>query len=71
MHTFKLLPGQSNHRILVCLLAYLLFACCARPVLAQEWIYTIQPGDNLWNFYEEYLTDINYWYRLQKLNNID
>lgn len=71
MHTFKLHPGQSNHRILICLLAYLLFACCSRPVLAQEWIYTIQPGDNLWNFYEEYLTDINYWYRLQKLNNID
>ncbi len=37
---------------------------------AQEWIYTMRPGDTLWNFTENYLTDIRYWKRLQDMNDI-
>ena len=38
--------------------------------IAEEWIYTIRPGDNLWNLTERHLTDMQYVNRLQQLNNI-
>lgn len=39
-------------------------------IKAAEWIYTIRPGDNLWNFTEQHLVSINLVYRLQRLNRI-
>jgi len=59
-----------------CSLAYvaslfmLMLFAPAGTVHAQEWIYTVRPGDNLWDFSEEYLTDIRYWKRLQQINDI-
>ncbi|MCP5245305.1 MAG: FecR domain-containing protein [Burkholderiales bacterium] len=38
--------------------------------IAEEWIYTVRPGDNLWNLTERHLTDMRYISRLQQLNNI-
>lgn len=38
---------------------------------SQEWIYTVRPGDNLWNLSEEYLSSMRFWRRLQTLNQID
>ena len=38
--------------------------------IAEEWIYTVRPGDNLWNLTERHLTDMRYIGRLQQLNNI-
>ncbi|HRX70929.1 MAG: FecR domain-containing protein [Candidatus Competibacteraceae bacterium] len=37
---------------------------------SQEWIYTVRPGDNLWNITEDYLIHMNYWPRLQALNRV-
>jgi hypothetical protein len=36
----------------------------------QDWIYTVRPGDNLWNLTETYLTDMRYWRPLQALNQV-
>ena len=37
---------------------------------AEEWIYTVRPGDNLWNVSERHLTSMQYVKRLQQLNRI-
>lgn len=37
---------------------------------AEEWIYTVRPGDNLWNVSERHLTSMQYVNRLQQLNRI-
>ena len=37
---------------------------------AQEWLYTVRPGDNLWNITADYLTRMDYWPRLQALNQV-
>lgn len=38
--------------------------------VAQEWVYTVRPGDNLWNLTERHLKSMEYVQRLQQLNNI-
>lgn len=38
--------------------------------LAEEWIYTVKPGDNLWNITERHLKSMHYVPGLQKLNHI-
>lgn len=42
------------------------------PTIADntDWIYRMQPNDNLWNISREYLTDVQNWRKLKKLNNI-
>jgi hypothetical protein len=37
---------------------------------AEEWIYTVRPGDNLWNLTQRHLTSIGYVQKLQQLNDI-
>lgn len=37
---------------------------------SQEWLYTVRPGDNLWNVTADYLTRMDYWPRLQALNQV-
>lgn len=37
---------------------------------AEEWIYTVRPGDNLWNLTERHLKNMQYVQRLQQLNNV-
>ncbi|MCW8905641.1 MAG: FecR domain-containing protein [Sedimenticola sp.] len=48
-------------------LCLLLFSSAS---LAQEWVYTVVPGDNLWNFCEKYLYKVGYWKQLQQINGI-
>jgi hypothetical protein len=38
--------------------------------VSQEWIYTVRPGDNLWDLTEKYLIHTGYHARLQSLNNV-
>lgn len=38
--------------------------------VAEEWIYTVRPGDNLWNLTERHLSSMRYVYQLQQLNKI-
>ncbi len=42
----------------------------ASAAYSQEWLYTVRPGDNLWNITTEYLTRMDYWPRLQALNQV-
>lgn len=37
---------------------------------AEEWSYTVQPGDNLWNLTQRHLKGMEYVPRLQRLNKI-
>jgi hypothetical protein len=38
--------------------------------LAQDWIYTVRPGDTLWDLSERHLLNVSYWPRLQEYNDI-
>lgn len=40
------------------------------PLAAQTWVYTVRPGDNLWDLSETYLKSMGYWRRLQRLNGV-
>ncbi len=39
-------------------------------VMAEEWIYIVKPGDNLWNLTKRHLTSMQYIKDLQQINNI-
>ncbi|NNJ92827.1 MAG: LysM peptidoglycan-binding domain-containing protein, partial [Gammaproteobacteria bacterium] len=38
---------------------------------SSDWIYTVSPGDNLWNFSEKHLDNVLRYEKLRKLNNIE
>ena len=38
---------------------------------ADEWLYPVQPGENLWLLTERYLNDHEHLLELQRLNRID
>lgn len=40
-------------------------------VYAQDWIYTVVEGDNLWNLSEQHLDKVTRFEQLRKLNNIE
>ncbi len=42
----------------------------ATCLLAEDWIYTVRPGDNLWNLAEQHLTSFKYVRQLQQLNGV-
>jgi len=48
----------------------LLLALSSLSVAADEWIYTVRPGDNLWDLTRKYLVSIRFWRPLQRLNRI-
>jgi hypothetical protein len=56
-----------------CSVRYLL---CAFGLLAaasghsQDWLYSVRPGDNLWELSKSYLKQVNRWSDLQRLNRI-
>ncbi len=37
----------------------------------QDWLYTVRPGDNIWDLSQKYLIHQGYWQRLQQYNNVD
>lgn len=49
-----------------CLAAALLPGLC----LAQDWIYTVRPGDTIWTLSGKYLKHQGYWRRLQAHNRV-
>lgn len=49
----------------------LLALLICQPVIAEEWVYTTRPGDTLWDISKTYLKSVNYWSRVQKLNDVD
>ena len=53
------------------LLLILLLALPLRLATADEWVYTVRPGDNLWDLTERYMVSLRYWQPLKALNNIE
>jgi len=51
---------------------FLILACLIQPstATAEDWIYTVEPGDNLWDLSERYLTSMRYLSELQSLNKV-
>ena len=62
-------PPRKNRGIRLGMLLYFWLAA-VHPAFAQEWLYTVRPGDNLWNITADYLTRMDYWPRLQALNQV-
>jgi nucleoid-associated protein YgaU len=52
-------------------LAALLLLLASLPALSSEWIYTVVPGDNLWDFSTRYLDSTLRFESLRKLNGIE
>lgn len=40
-------------------------------VAAEDWVYTVRPGDSLWKISNDYLKSPEYWPKVQTLNNIE
>ncbi|MFC1747585.1 FecR domain-containing protein [Pseudomonadota bacterium] len=38
---------------------------------AEDWVYTVRPGDSLWQISNDYLISPEYWPKVRKLNNIE
>ena len=36
----------------------------------EEWLYSFQPGDNLWDLTDRFLIDQSYWNKLVRLNHV-
>ncbi len=62
--------GTSRAHNLLRLVFFVAAILVAQPVQSQEWIYTVRPGDNLWDLSERHLVSVNYWQRLQRLNDV-
>lgn len=41
-----------------------------RPASGEDWIYTVRPGDNLWDFAQQHCADNACWRRLQEMNKV-
>lgn len=59
---------QRGPWLTACLGLLLLFM--ALPVVAQEWVYTVRPGDNIWNLTEKHCTSVRYWKKVEQHNNL-
>ena len=64
------LPWRS--RLAALFVLCLLLALTPNPVYAesQYWVYTVRPGDNIWNLTEKYCVSVRHWKRIQGLNNV-
>ena len=47
-----------------------MWVCAGLPARAQEWLYTVRPGDTLWRLSETYLTNVDYWRQLKTRNAV-
>lgn len=61
-----------SHRTLPLHPAWLLAGCLAAGAAhAQEWVYTVVPGDNLWDLSERYLDRVTRFEALRRINNVE
>ncbi len=47
------------------------FCIISDTVIAQDWIYTTRPGDNLWNISKTYLKSVDDWKKLKEYNSVN
>ncbi len=64
----RIFYSSSNCLNGLLLAALMIFSVSAAA--AEEWVYTVRPGDNLWNITERHLKSMEYVQRLQTLNHI-
>ena len=55
----------------VAMVALAVLAVLPRPAGGQDWIYTVRPGDNLWDFAHRHFIDGSLWRRLQDYNEVE
>lgn len=67
--TWRILATAHRARIFV---SFFLALGLLIPIAArsQEWLYTVRPGDNLWNLTTDYLTRMDYLPKLQAMNRV-
>jgi len=65
----KMMRLKFKATILSTLLA-LIFSLTAIQSWAEEWVYTVRPGDTLSGISHEYLINVDYWPKVKQLNNI-
>ena len=51
---------KQNHLARLLLIISIMLATVFPAAYAEDWIYTVKPGDNLWNLTESYLLDLSY-----------
>lgn len=61
---------NASQRPRASLAVALILSLVLPTVTANDWYYTIAPGDNLWNLADQYLIDVSYWRELQKINHV-
>lgn len=75
-HRHETLPSLNRHRhqstrvaVYLLLMLFYLGGAGARAE-SRYWVYTVRPGDNIWNLTEKYCTSVLHWKRIQVLNNV-
>lgn len=63
--------GKLAHRFDgICSVILFLLMILSGSAVAEEWMYTVRPGDNLWNLTERHLKSMDYVPQLQQLNGV-
>lgn len=65
-----ILKDTASRLILVTALLSCLALLAANRALAEDWIYVVSDGDNLWNLSEKYLGAATDWTRVQRVNQL-
>lgn len=65
------LVRRGRFQALLSFAFWLLLVGALQVSVAEDWVYTARPGDNLWNLSKVYLKDVSYYRRLQRYNGID
>jgi hypothetical protein len=60
-----------QHRPVAGLIACLLYIMQSQFVFAEDWRYTVKPGDTIWSVTKENLVNMSYWQRLGQINQIN
>lgn len=61
---------SKRNRFKSLLLLPLLFLATMSSSYGNNWIYTVRPGDNIWQLSQQYLKNPNQWPDVQRLNNV-
>ncbi len=63
--------GVQRGAVHVAIVAFVVVASALpRTAAGEDWIYTVRPGDNLWDFARQHCADSACWRRLQEMNNV-
>lgn len=52
-------------------LLFIILCLTSQVVLSKDWLYTVRPGDTIWNLCGKYTNRADCWYRLGDYNGVD